>query len=110
MDEAARHCAAMMEAMSGAHGTSDGDWSGMMGMDGMGGMGSMMAFGLLWLLIIAAFAALLIVGAIWLWRRGQPAATPAVQTPREMLDRRYAAGEVDRDTYLQMRSDLGASS
>jgi putative membrane protein len=111
MDEAARHCAAMMEAMHGAQGAAAGDWGGMMGgMGGMGDMGSMLAFGLLWLLIIAAFAALLIVGAIWLWRRGQPAPTPAAPSPRETLDRRYAAGEVERETYLQMRSDLGASS
>ena len=110
MDEAARHCAAMMEAMHGAHGTADGDWSGMMGMDGMGGMGSMMAFGLLWLLIIAALAALLIFGGIWLWRRTQPGGTPAApSSARQTLDRRYAAGELDRETYLQMRSDLEVS-
>ncbi|MEP6468219.1 MAG: hypothetical protein ABJC24_00450 [Chloroflexota bacterium] len=113
MDEAVRHCAAMMEAMHGMHGAADGDWGagGMMGMGGMGEMGGMLAFGLLWLVIIAALAALLIFGGIWLWRRGQPASTGApAPSARETLNRRYAAGELDRETYLQVRSDLEVSS
>jgi len=112
MDEAARHCAAMMETMHGAHGAAGGDsgagW--MMGMGGMGGMGGMLAGGLLWVLIIVIVIALLVVGGIWLLRRREPAGTsmPA-QTARQTLDHRYAAGELDRETYLQMRSDLEVS-
>jgi putative membrane protein len=71
-------------------------------------MGGMMAFGLLWLVMSAALAALVIFGAIWLWRRSQPS-VPTAPSPRETLDRRYAAGELDRETYLRMRSDLDAS-
>jgi len=111
MDEVARQCAAMMEAMYGMHGAPDGALgpSGMMPM-GMGGMGGMLVFGLVWLIVLAALAALLLVGAIWLWRRRQPAATSAL-TPsaQEILDRRYAAGELDHETYVQIRSDLQAS-
>jgi uncharacterized membrane protein len=111
MDEAARHCAAMMEAMHGRYGTTEGGWGagGMMDMGGMGGMGGMMIFGVLWLVIIAALAALVIFGAIWFWQRGRPPASPRTPSPRETLDRRYTAGELDRETYLQMRSDLEAS-
>ncbi|MBA2633386.1 MAG: hypothetical protein H0U86_10375 [Chloroflexi bacterium] len=108
MDEVARHCAAMMEAMSGMHGTAGGSWDAG-GMMGVGGMGGMLAFGLLWLVIMAALAALLTFGGIWLWRRGQPAASgTAAASARETLDRRYAAGELDRDAYLRTRSDLEA--
>ncbi len=109
MDETVQHCAAMMDAMHGPHGGAEGDWAAgwMMGMGGMGGMG-MLAFTLLWLLIIAAVAALLIFGGVWLWRRRQPGTGTAVPSPREALDRRYAAGELDRETYLQARADLEA--
>jgi putative membrane protein len=105
MDEAARQCAAMMQAMHGMHGSHQGG----SGAGGMMEMGGMMLFGLLWLLIIAALAAVVVFGAIWFWRRSQPSASPGVPSPRETLDRRYAAGELDRDAYLQMRSDLEAS-
>jgi len=109
MDEAARHCAAMMETMHGAHGPAGGDW-GAGGMMGMGGMGGMLGFGLLWLLVIAALAALLIFGGIWLWRRRQPSIGTAAPSARETLDRRYATGELDREMYLQIRSDLEPSA
>ncbi len=37
-----------------------------------------------------------------------PAAPPAAvtQTPREIVQRRYAAGEIDREEYLQKLADL----
>jgi putative membrane protein len=82
----------------------------MMGMGSMDGMGGMLAFTLLWLLILAAVAALLIAGGIWLWRRGQPGTGVEVPSARQALDRRYAAGELDRQTYLQIRSDLETSA
>jgi uncharacterized membrane protein len=111
MDETVQHCAAMMDAMRGAHGGAEADWAagGMMSMGSMGEMG-MLAFTLLWLLIIAAVAALLIFGGAWLWRRRQPGTDAAVPSAREALNRRYAAGELERDTYLQIRSDLETSA
>ena len=106
MGEVARQCAAMMEAMRGTPGASGGEW-GAGGMMGMGGMGAMLAIGPVWLVTIAALLALLMVGVIWLQRRREPAeiAMPA-QSARQTLDLRYATGELDRETYLQMRSDL----
>ena len=72
----------------------------------------------------------LIVGAIllliWLWRdRGgdeRQQALPLTQmeapkgaessgeAPLAVIKRRYAAGEIDRDEYLQMLDDLGVPS
>ncbi|GEM_PF-3254305 len=35
-----------------------------------------------------------------------PAAAAAAETPRAILDRRYAAGEIDRDEYRARRADI----
>lgn len=35
-----------------------------------------------------------------------PAQGPAPETPRDILRRRYAAGEIERDEYLQKLADL----
>ena len=107
MDNAARHCAAMMEAMHGMHETAVGT-SETGGMMDMGGMGGMMLFGVLGLVIIAVLASVVIFGAIWFWRRSQPTASSGARSPRETLDGRYAAGELDREAYLQVRADLEA--
>lgn len=58
------------------------------------------------LLIIAAVVALV----VWLARGASQPASPTSRTdatPRDILDARYARGEIDRDTYLQARRDLG---
>lgn len=99
MDELERQCADMMETMGAEYGMADGG-SGMMG------MGGMMGLGLLWIVLAAAVIGLLVAGAIWLVQRREPAAASIPENARQTLDRRYASGEVARDTYLQMRSDL----
>ena len=59
-----------------------------------------MGFG--WILIVA-----IVAGAIWFGvtaaRRGT---NPATETPEQALKRRYAKGEIDRDTFERMRDDL----
>lgn len=89
----------MMEAMIGGDGTSP-----MAGMRPMGGGMGMSFIGLLWL------AQLIAIGGVlgWLIVRGRHPWTGA--GARETLDSRYARGEIDRDDYLRMRSDLADGS
>jgi putative membrane protein len=73
------------------------------GFDHMGGWGWGMAiFG--WL-----FMALLVIGVVWLIRSTPGQAPPSGHRDRralELLDERYARGEIERDEYLQRRQDL----
>ncbi len=74
----------------------------MMGMAGMG----------LWMLVWALFALAVLVlagfGVAYLARGserfGREQAT--TETPREILRRRYAAGEIDEDEYMRRMSGL----
>lgn len=75
-----------------------------------GGMG---AWGAVWSLVGLAALVLFVVGLVWLVRsvaaqdrdRGVP--TRSGGSPREILDVRYARGEIDRDEYVRARRDLG---
>lgn len=70
-----------------------------------GAGGAMGWMGLGWLLIAA-----LVVLAVWAVARGAPrGSTGSDDAPREILRRRYAKGEIDRETYERMLRDLGAS-
>lgn len=72
---------------------------------GMVGMGMWM---LLWGLVGLALLAVLVLAAVWLFRRvreephGRVGRSPA----EEELKRRYATGEISREVYLQRRSDI----
>ena len=68
-------------------------------MDGWG-WGMAVAGGLMMLALVALIASL-----VWSTARA-PRPTQA-ETPRQILDRRYAEGEIDRDQYLLHRDDLG---
>jgi putative membrane protein len=76
----------------------------------MTGFGFMGIFGLL---LMVLFWGGLIALAVWLVsalvRNGQGASKPPAgngSTPLEILGQRYARGEIDRDEYEQMKSDL----
>jgi len=65
----------------------DGDWH-------MGWMGFW------WILTIAVVVAAVWVVVVSTRRGGQ-------ETPKQVVKRRYANGEIDRDTYQRMLEDLG---
>ena len=85
----------MMEAMTGGDATS---W--MASMMPMGGGMGMFFVGLLWVAMLVAIAVLLVPLLV----RGRHPRVGA--DAREVLDSRYARGEIDRDGYLRMRTDL----
>ncbi len=91
---------------------------GMMGGFGSG-VGGFGGFGLIGIVLNLVIAVGLIVGLVlliaWLWRRVNPAgqtfAAPegqvgAVASPREILQARYARGEINREQYQQMLADV----
>lgn len=71
-------------------------------------------WGILWVLIALGVLALLIAGVVWLVHsmatggRGRPPSPGAGGgSTRDILDVRYARGEIDRDEYVRARQDLG---
>lgn len=79
---------------------------GMMG--GWGGWGGMLPFGGLFGLLILA---LVVVGVVWfvralLQRRDQEPHAERHFRGLDVLDERYARGEISRDEYLQKRRDV----
>lgn len=91
--------------MGGFGGCCGGSWFG--GMWGLGWIGILVN-----VLVLLGIVALV----VWLARRlvGNGARTEHSQisgsegrSPREILSVRYARGEIDRDQYMSMLSDLG---
>ncbi len=91
--------------------------SGMMGSFGSGFGG----LGLIGMFVNLAITLVLIVGVVllvaWLWRRVNPGgqvlamSQPQVKagaSPRDILQARYAHGEITREQYQQMLADLNA--
>ena len=95
---------------------ADRDRSGGRMMDGRGRDmmdGWPVAFGWLWLVAGLLIIVLLVLGLVWLARslaRGASGPSRPVATEespaREILDQRYARGEITREQYLQARDDL----
>jgi putative membrane protein len=78
---------------------------GMMGMHGFGGIGLFGGWiGLIFNLAILIGIVLLIVWAVKRFTSGN--VSPAAQTPREIVQARYARGEITREQYQQLLSDL----
>ncbi|HEY3548696.1 MAG TPA: hypothetical protein VGK17_21695 [Propionicimonas sp.] len=84
----------------------------MMGYGGMGwggmGWGGMIGMVVFWIVLIAA-----IVWAVTRLLPGRQTPTdprlPGQETPEDILDRRYARGEIDLDTYQAQRAALVAA-
>jgi len=80
------------------YGYMDGSW-------GHGGWLGLGLHGLVWLLLAAALA----ITVVWIVRAASRhhAAAPG-SGAREILDGRYARGEIDREDYLARKTDLKA--
>ena len=74
----------------------------------------MMGFGLIGVVLMILFWGGLILGAVWLVRAvfqpgnqsGSRTQSTQEQSARDILDRRYARGEITREQYEAMRKDL----
>jgi putative membrane protein len=74
-------------------------------------MGWGMGFGIFGLLFMLLFWVILILAAVWLVRalfgNGRPRySNHEPQSAREILDQRYARGEITREQYEMMKKDL----
>jgi putative membrane protein len=73
----------------------------------MGG-GMMYGFGWIGLLLNIAVIVGIVILVVWAVKRfTSGSSSNTIQTPREILQTRYARGEITRDQYQQMLSDLG---
>lgn len=77
------------------------DWMGW----GWGGMW----FGPLFMLAVLALLVALVVALVRWFGSGQTA-PPAPRSARDILDERYARGEIDREEYLRRRDDMASRS
>lgn len=58
------------------------------------------------LVFSVALLVLIVLGIIWLLRRLEAEPRERPMTALDDLERRYARGEMNRETFLQMRDDL----
>ena len=73
----------------------------------MGG-GMMYGFGWIGLLLNIAIIVGIVILVVWAVKRfTSGSSSTTIQTPHEILQTRYARGEITRDQYQQMLSDLG---
>lgn len=71
-------------------------------MNGWGMGGGWFGMGLWWILIIA----LVVAVGVWAFRRAGDSPSAPRETARDVLDKRYARGEIGRDEYEQKKRDL----
>jgi putative membrane protein len=74
----------------------------------MGGFGG--GIGLFGPILMVLVIAVTIVASLWFLRRFAPAGPHRMAAPRsgglDVLEQRYARGEINRDEYLQKKSDI----
>jgi putative membrane protein len=79
---------------------------GMMGQDGYGGF-----YGPIHMVIWAVVLIAIIAGVVWLVRSlalpGSHHLVPKRSSGLDLLDERYARGELNRDEYIQKKKDIG---
>lgn len=75
---------------------------------GMGSMGWMMLFGGIFWLVLLALAGAAAFAFLRMFQRPIPA-PPSMERPSpglDIIEERYARGEINRDEYLQKKSDI----
>jgi putative membrane protein len=77
----------------------------------MGNWGYGYGYGLIHMVVWIVILIAIIVGVIWLVRSlasgGGGAALPRRSPGLEVLEERYARGEINRDEYLEKKKDIG---
>lgn len=71
-----------------------------------GGWGHFIFGPLMMLLFLAAIVAVVVLLVRWIGGTGGGGAPRPGAAARDLLDERYAKGEIDRDEYLQRKKDL----
>lgn len=67
------------------------------------GMGGWFGMGLWWILVVV----LVVIVGMWAFKRAGDSPSAPRESARDILDKRYARGEIGRDEYEQKRRDLG---
>ena len=75
-------------------------------MDMMPGMGMMGGWMLLWVLVGIAVLVVAVLTAVWLVKQLSAGRRDTGNAAEEQLQRRYVAGEIDREEFLRIRRDL----
>lgn len=70
---------------------------------GWGGVGAVLMV-IFWAVVIVAVVALI----RWLWGAGGRSKTGSEEAPFEILKRRYARGEINKEEFEQKKRDLSA--
>jgi|GEM_PF-2887302 len=84
----------------------EGFWHACMNtMMGSGGLLMMLPVILLWIAVLAG----VVLGLRWLLRQQAPSGHESAADPLRILERRFAAGEIEQDEFEQKRRALGAS-
>ena len=72
----------------------------------MGGWGAGYGYGLMHMAMSIAVIVAIVFLVIWLVRTMAPAHHPRRSSGLEVLEERYARGEINRDEYLQKKKDI----
>ncbi len=68
---------------------------------GMGG--GWFGMGLWWIVVVAV-----VIGLVWMAGRGRDNPAARGESALEVLNKRYASGEISREEYEQKKRDIGA--
>ncbi|MFN3565061.1 MAG: SHOCT domain-containing protein [Burkholderiaceae bacterium] len=66
------------------------------------GMGGWFGMGLWWIIVVV----IVVVLGAWMFKRAGDSPSAPRESARDILDKRYARGEIGRDEYEQKKRDL----